>query len=52
MYSKLVVLPDDEFYKWYNLTSDSLMNKTKSVEQEIISDTLKTQTSTSGNSEK
>jgi cytochrome c oxidase subunit 2 len=52
MYSKLVVMPDDEFYEWYNLTSDSLMNETKPVEQETVSDTLKTQTSTNDSSKK
>lgn len=52
MYSKLVVMPDDEFYEWYNLTSDSLMNETKPVEQETVSDTLKTQTSINDSTKK
>lgn len=52
MYSKLVVLPDDEFYEWYNLTSDSLMNNSGSTQQKISSDTLKTQTPTTDKSKK
>jgi cytochrome c oxidase subunit 2 len=39
MYSKLVVLLDDDFYEWYNMPSESLKNKTGLTEQEINSDT-------------
>ncbi len=47
MYSKLVVMPENEFYEWYNRTPENLMDEKESTGQETSSDTLKTKTTDS-----
>jgi len=42
MYSKLVVIPQEKFYEWYNASTDTVKTTTSTINTQSTNDTLKT----------